>query len=316
LDAFHTSQNIKSLFEVLILPKKSKPSPHKSIPFASEIIAMVSKDAYLKNIKRIKEHIQLGDIYEMNYCIEFFGKLNQEVNQTDIYQKTLDDIYKLSNEYKEFRNLITGFKSYQKTLHLPDDLKITDFYFSGLPNLYFKDLTANQMIFTSHIAFADTFKTIVLSMDDFEITEYDKTANGIILDENEESLLGFVSQNEEHFTVQMIDNTKYEFEIKYGNPACDFILKDNLLYIANYHPIATGSSLHCFNLNTKKMKWTADVKQINADHSEYSNKVVLSMYKDKIIMEGDEANGDYVQIFDCETGNRLAVFGDFLEIPE
>jgi hypothetical protein len=179
--------------------------------------------------------------------------------------------------------------------------------------LYFNDLTASQMIFTSHIAFADKFKTIVLSIDDFNIIEYNKTANGLILDKDEKNLAGFVTQDDDHFTVQMIDNTKYEFEIKYGNPACDFILKDNLLYIANYHPISTGSSLHCFDLKTGKMKWTADVKQIMADHSEYSNKVTLSMYKNKIIMEGDESYGDYVQIFDAENGKRLATFGDFID---
>jgi len=147
----------------------------------------------------------------------------------------------------------------------------------------------------------------------FTIIEYDKTANGLILDNDEKNLAGFVTQDEDHFTVQMIDNTKYEFEIKYGNPACDFILKDNLLYIANYHPISTGSSLHCFDLKTGKMKWTADVKQIMADHSEYSNKVTLSMYKNKIIMEGNESYGDYVQIFDAETGKRYAAFGDFID---
>lgn len=182
--------------------------------------------------------------------------------------------------------------------------------------LYFNGLTSSQMIFTSHIAFADKYKTIVLSMDDFAVTEYNKTANGLILDENEKNLAGFVTQVKDHFTVQMIDNTTYEFEIKYGNPACNFILKDNVLYIANYHPIATGSSLHCFDINTGKMKWTADVKQIMASHSEYSNEVILSMYKNKIIMEGNEASGDYVQIFDAETGKRLAVFGDFIDIKE
>lgn len=180
--------------------------------------------------------------------------------------------------------------------------------------LYFYDLTASQMIFSSHFAFADKYKTIVLSMDDFSIVEYDKTANGIILDKNDENLAGFVTQNENQFTVKMLDKQSFTFEIKNGNPGCDFILKDNLLYIANYHPIATGSSLQCFDLKTGKMKWTADVKQIMASHSEYSNKVVLSMYKNKIIMEGDEASGDYVQIFDAETGKRLAVFGDFVDV--
>jgi len=32
----------------------------------------VSKRQYLSDVKKIKEHIQRGDIYEMNYCLEFY----------------------------------------------------------------------------------------------------------------------------------------------------------------------------------------------------------------------------------------------------
>lgn len=182
--------------------------------------------------------------------------------------------------------------------------------------LYFNDITESQMVFTSHIAFADKFKTIVLSMDDFSITEYAKSANGLILDSEEENLIGFVTQKENRFFIQMVDDTEFEFELEYGNPACEFILKDSLLYIANYHPISTGSSLHCFDMRTNKMKWTADVKQVMADHSEYYNTVTLSMYGDKIIMEGVESYGNYVQLFNAESGESLAVFGSFFYIDE
>jgi len=34
----------------------------------------VDKGRYLKQLKAIKDHIQAGDIYEMNYCIEFFAE--------------------------------------------------------------------------------------------------------------------------------------------------------------------------------------------------------------------------------------------------
>ncbi len=34
----------------------------------------VGRDAYLKTVSCIKDHIQKGDIYEMNYCIEFFAE--------------------------------------------------------------------------------------------------------------------------------------------------------------------------------------------------------------------------------------------------
>ncbi len=184
------------------------------------------------------------------------------------------------------------------------------------PYLYFNGITSSQMIFTSSFGFAKKTKTVVLSMDDFIISEYDKTANGLILDKDEKNLIGFITKNDQRFSVQMIDSTTYEFEIKDRNPAFECILKDNVLYIANYHPIATGSSLYCVDLHTGKTKWTADVKQIMAAHSEYSNKVTLSIYKDKIIMEGDESYGNYLQIFNAKTGKRLAAFGDFLEVKE
>lgn len=38
-----------------------------------------SKEQYIENVKKIKEHIQRGDVYEMNYCQEFFAQ-NVELN--------------------------------------------------------------------------------------------------------------------------------------------------------------------------------------------------------------------------------------------
>jgi len=183
--------------------------------------------------------------------------------------------------------------------------------------LYYSTMTESQMIFTSHMAFADKFVTRILDLNTFEITEYDKIAHGVILDENEESLVGFVTAKKDYkaekqpvsFEINMINGKKFDFSIEYGNEVCEFLMKDSLLYIGNYHPISTGSSLHCFDMRTGKMKWTADVLQVNAAHSEYWNKVTLSLYKDKLIMQGDEAYGSYLQIFDSETGKRLADFG-------
>jgi para-aminobenzoate synthetase component I len=34
----------------------------------------VSKENYLKNVQAIRNHIEEGDVYEMNYCIEFFAE--------------------------------------------------------------------------------------------------------------------------------------------------------------------------------------------------------------------------------------------------
>ena len=35
--------------------------------------ARTSKEKYIENVKKLKEHIQRGNIYEINYCIEFFA---------------------------------------------------------------------------------------------------------------------------------------------------------------------------------------------------------------------------------------------------
>ncbi|PCI97921.1 MAG: aminodeoxychorismate synthase, component I [Flavobacteriales bacterium] len=50
------------------------------------VVPKVSKEEYIETVKTLKEHIQLGDIYEVNYCQEYFAK-NVEVNPVDIYIK-------------------------------------------------------------------------------------------------------------------------------------------------------------------------------------------------------------------------------------
>lgn len=46
----------------------------------------VSKERYLQNVTAIKEHIQKGDIYEMNYCVEFYDD-NAVIDPFDTYRK-------------------------------------------------------------------------------------------------------------------------------------------------------------------------------------------------------------------------------------
>ncbi len=65
----------------------------------------VSKDDYIKNIVDIKKHLQLGDIYEMNYCQEFYAEnvkldpflLFTKLNQ--ISKAPFSSFYKLNNHF-------------------------------------------------------------------------------------------------------------------------------------------------------------------------------------------------------------------------
>lgn len=83
-------------------------------PHVESIKHRVSREDYLEIVNRIKEHIQKGDIYEANYCIEFYSE-NAQINPTESFlslNKTnpspyacfyrLEDKYLLSSSPERF----------------------------------------------------------------------------------------------------------------------------------------------------------------------------------------------------------------------
>lgn len=46
----------------------------------------ISKEDYIKKVNALKQHIQKGDIYEINYCITFEAK-NAEINPLEVFEK-------------------------------------------------------------------------------------------------------------------------------------------------------------------------------------------------------------------------------------
>ncbi len=48
------------------------------------IVPVVSRQKYIQNVNSIKKHIQHGDIYEINYCVEYFAK-DVEINPVSLY---------------------------------------------------------------------------------------------------------------------------------------------------------------------------------------------------------------------------------------
>jgi para-aminobenzoate synthetase component 1 len=53
---------------------------------AVTILPRITKEEYIRNVSKLKEHIQQGDIYEVNYCQEFFAN-QTEINPVDTYFK-------------------------------------------------------------------------------------------------------------------------------------------------------------------------------------------------------------------------------------
>lgn len=48
--------------------------------------AMVNKQAYINNVEQVKKHILEGDVYELNYCTEFYNN-TAHINPYQIYHK-------------------------------------------------------------------------------------------------------------------------------------------------------------------------------------------------------------------------------------
>ena len=59
---------------------------HNSI----ELIATTSKNEYLEKIKQIKYHIQNGDTYEMNYCIQFKAN-NINISELQTFERLINN---------------------------------------------------------------------------------------------------------------------------------------------------------------------------------------------------------------------------------
>ena len=76
----------------LFSKKPNNSSKDHCIKHEVKIHKRVTKKAYLNNLQLIQEHIHRGDIYEVNYCQEFYAE-NAHINPLEVYLH-LNDISK------------------------------------------------------------------------------------------------------------------------------------------------------------------------------------------------------------------------------
>ena len=77
-----SEEEIKNLFHEIV-SINHQPS---TINYQLSISSRISEQEYISIIKRIKNHIHRGDIYEINYCMKFFSE-NAEINPTEVFLK-------------------------------------------------------------------------------------------------------------------------------------------------------------------------------------------------------------------------------------
>jgi len=79
----YTKENEKDEFLALLEEKQQKKKEkQQKIEFSQRI----SKEEYIEKFAKIKHHIQQGDIYEMNFCHEFYAN-NVELDPVEAYLK-------------------------------------------------------------------------------------------------------------------------------------------------------------------------------------------------------------------------------------
>ena len=92
-----------------------------------------------------------------------------------------------------------------------------------------------------------------------------------------------------------------------GREYVPFRHADNLVYFA-HHSLHTGSGLlGAYDLNTGEKLWLKRLRGVESDaHLAYRNQVNLRLLDGVLHVIGHESLGDYEEILDRETGERLA----------
>ncbi|MFN8282292.1 MAG: anthranilate synthase component I family protein [Chitinophagales bacterium] len=78
------SESALDEFKKLIISNKSL-TTHGS-QLTTKILNRISKEDYIQTIENLKQHIQLGDIYELNFCQEFYAG-NALIDTVRVFQK-------------------------------------------------------------------------------------------------------------------------------------------------------------------------------------------------------------------------------------
>lgn len=89
--SFHFPSNLDRSEMRLVFKEIMK--TESNVSYKNQVIDLkqrISKEEYLQNFDKIIHHIQRGDIYEMNYCFEFYSQ-NVDLNTYSLF-KDLDNI--------------------------------------------------------------------------------------------------------------------------------------------------------------------------------------------------------------------------------
>jgi hypothetical protein len=100
---------------------------------------------------------------------------------------------------------------------------------------------------------------------------------------------------------------KLIYSLQKGHESTVFTRWNEILYIAEYSPNATGCDVVAVDLNTGKQLWRTGLQGIGPTaHSKYLNLVNIETDGQRVTVTGNEAHGRYVEQVDVHSGKSLA----------
>jgi hypothetical protein len=86
-----------------------------------------------------------------------------------------------------------------------------------------------------------------------------------------------------------------------------FARRNNVLYIADFSPNASGCFVSALDLDSGRQLWTTPLVGIGPiDRSKYRNRVNIELHGDRVVVFGNESNGRYVEVLNATTGELVS----------
>lgn len=177
-----------------------------------------------------------------------------------------------------------------------------------LPYLGYTMHTANTIVFSSYVDRIP--KTVTVSALDGSKAQFPFSSIGVIRDAAMDmDVHGFIQLDRAKSRLMITyisDNFPVEHSSLKDITHAESLLLDQTLIIAAYNKRTPKVQLLAIDLATKNIKWEKTVAQLAGTvSSAHFNAIWLGAYQDKIILEGYERNGKYLQVFDKQTGNLI-----------
>ena len=99
------------------------------------------------------------------------------------------------------------------------------------------------------------------------------------------------------------EKTSYSWDGHINSP---FLVRDKVLYHADYNPWSDGCSVVAYDLENKKLLWKTPLQALGPiPHTKYHNAVQMSLDGDAVRVFGQESAGKYVEYVDLKEGKTV-----------